>query len=208
MSKNQKIFFFIDCYGAWAPELRRPIETIGYDQYLNSVVKAIVSLSSRIEDIYISGGMFDSLNRTECETTKPELEKRLREYGLNFSIKSDEDSFTTIENMKTFLETWQNKFSHTIPVITVDTVRYETNCYIFEYFCQKLNIQGLKAREVIIPFPRLDDHPDSTYETQQEKIMLIKEKGVDYVLKLQQELRKDHILKNKELKEAEWNKRS
>lgn len=193
MEKNKKYLVWMNCYGAWAPELRHPIETIGYNSYLNDFIEAIVPLASEVADIYISGGMYDSLDRTECETTKPELEKRFRKLGLNFLIKTDEKSVTSIDIMERFLTTWKNQYPDTIPILFVDEPRYETNCFTFEYFCQKYGINNLDAKSVIISLARLDNHPNSTLETQAEKLKLMKEKGVEYVNGLEHKDRKEYL---------------
>ena len=192
-----KILFWVNCYGAWAPEDRSPVETLGYDQYLNDVVGAIASLKNRIGEIFISGGMYDKKGRTECETVKPELEKRLIKFGINKEIKTDEESVTSASIMKKFLTRWKEEYSDLTPVIFVDQVRLEVNTFTFEHFCKELKIKNLNTKSVIVPIKRLDDHPHSTTEAQGKKLKLMKERGIDYVENLECEARKEHILRKK-----------
>lgn len=187
----------MNCYGGWAPELRHPIETIGYDQYLNAVVISIEILKDQVEAFYISGGMYDSLHRTECETVKPELAKRLAEKNVEIDINTDEESVTNAMIMKKFLSTWKEKYSRCTPIIFVDEVRYEINNFTFEYYCKELGIDGLNARDVVVPIARLDIHPHSTVEKQTEKLNLMREKGVEYVENIELEVRKEHLKKKK-----------
>ncbi len=191
----------MNCYGAWDPERRHAVETKGYDQYLNAVVDKISTLKDQIMAFWISGGMYDSLHRTECETVKPELEKRLAEKNIKLEINTDEESITSAMIMEKFLSTWQKEFSDCDAIIFVDKVRYEINKFTFEYFCKKLGIKGLIAQAVVIPIDRSDIHPHSTPEFQAKKLALMKEKGVPYVESLEKEVRKEH-LKNKETNET------
>lgn len=195
MKDKKKYLIWMNCYGGWAPEFRSSIETKGYDQYLNEFVRKITPLKNKIKAIYISGGMYDPLGRTECETTKPELEKRMTSAGIEFPIDSDEESVTSASIMEKFLTVWKEKFFETIPLLFVDEVRYEINCFTFHYFCQKLKIEDLKAENVIIPLARLDDHPNSTKEMQDKKLKLMQEKGVAYVEELERKARKEHLKK-------------
>lgn len=192
---NKKILFWVNCYGAWDPESRWSIETIGYDQYLSAVVRSIEVLKDRIEAFYISGGMYDSKSRVECETVKPELEKRLSEKNIKLDINTDEESITSVMIMKKFLETWKEKYTKCEPIIIVDKVRYEVNKFTFEYFCKELKITSISVVDTIIPFERLDNHPNGTTEKQAEKLKLMKEKGVEYVESIIKEARKEHLKK-------------
>lgn len=192
------MFICMNCYGSWAPELRHPIETIGYDQYLNAFVEAATLFKDRIADIYISGGMFDENNMTECETTKPELEKRFKNKGIEINIKVDEDSFTSASIMKKFLTTWQTSYRDCLPLLFVDENRYETNSYFFNEFCRDLDISDLKLLDTIVPLPRLDNHPHSTKDYQKQKIAIMKEKGIDFMEKSELEKRKVHVEKRKQ----------
>lgn len=185
----------MNCYGAWAPELRHPIETVGYNQYLNVFVGAVFVLKDQIEAVYISGGMYDSLDRTECETVKPELLRRFEEKNIPFSIQTDEESITSTMIMKKFLETWKNEYAKCTPIIFVDEVRYEINKFTFEYYCKEFGIDGLKSRDAVAPIARLDIHPRSTVEKQAEKLALMKKKGVEYVENIELEVRKKHLKK-------------
>ncbi|MCX6810619.1 MAG: hypothetical protein NTY30_02710 [Candidatus Berkelbacteria bacterium] len=192
---NKKVLIWMNCYGAWDPESRHKVETTGYDQYLNTVVKKISTLKNRIAAFWISGGMYDSLHRTECETVKPELKKRFDANNINLEISTDEDSITSAMIMKKFLQVWKDKYFDCEPIIFVDQVRYEINKYTFEHYCKELGIKKLEAEKVIIPVERLDIHPNSTPEFQSRKLTLMKEKGVEYVEELEKEVRKEHLKK-------------
>lgn len=190
---SKKFLFWMNCYGAWDPKARHPIETKGYDQYLNAVVGKIATLEDQITAFWISGGMYDSLHRTECETVKPELKKRLAEKNIKLKINTDEESITSAMIMKKFLSTWKEKYADCEPIIFVDKVRYEINKYTLGYYCDELGISNLQAEQVIVPIERSDIHPYSTPEKQAEKLRLMKEKGVEYVEKLILEARKEHL---------------
>jgi hypothetical protein len=180
----------MNCYGSWDPEHRHPIETIGYNDYLDAVVTATTLFKSRIKHFYISGGMKDTVNKTECETTKPELERRLREKNItDIAIQSDEKSLTSMSIVREFLTTWQEKFSECQPILFVDQVRYENNCYTLTYFAEKLGLTIPPAREIIVGIPRLDIHPNSTPEAQSKKLAYMKEHGVEAVEKMEIEQR-------------------
>lgn len=181
MKKYEKYLVWMNCYGSWAPELRRSIETKGYDQYLDVFVKKIRPWKEQIRAIYISGGMLDAKSRTECETTRPELENRLKRIKINIPIQTDEESVTSISIVRKFLETWQREFPDCTPVLFCDEVRAETNRFVLKYFAQKMDIEGLVAEEIIVPLPRLDDHPHSTKEFQTAKLRLLQEIGVEAV---------------------------
>ena len=86
MNTPLKIIAWINCYGAWAPDLRHPVETIGYDQYLEGATNALVALNEHIKAIYVSGGMIDQVGRTECETTVPEILRRLNRKGVHDTV--------------------------------------------------------------------------------------------------------------------------
>lgn len=189
---NKKVLVWMNCYGGWAPNLRQPIETIGYNQYLNDFVEAVSIIADQIEAIYISGGMYDSLNRTECETVRPELEKRLQKVGINIEIQTDENSLTSASIMYKFLKTWKEKYSDCVPILFVDAVRYKINMFTCEYYCKELKID-LNPIDVLVPLIRLDNNQNSTLEAQDKKLQVIKEKGVEYVEKLELEIRKGHI---------------
>jgi hypothetical protein len=189
---NKKVLVWMNCYGGWAPKLRQPIETIGYNQYLNDFVEAMSIIADQIEAIYISGGMYNSLNRTECETVKPELEKRLQKVGINIKVQTDEKSLTSASIMHEFLNTWKEKYSDCIPILFVDAVRYKTNTFTCEYYCKELKID-LNPIDVLVPLMRLDNNQNSTQEAQDKKLQAMKEKGVEYVEKLELEIRKEHI---------------
>lgn len=187
---NKKYLIWMNCYGGWDPSLRSEIETAGYSQYLDAFVDKVFLIEDQIGAIYISGGMHDSLGRTECETTKPELEKRFGAKGLNIEINVDEESVTSQMVLVKFLETWQKKCSEMQPLLFVDENRYETNLFVFKYYVLKMKL-GLVAEEVIIPLPRADDHPHSTKEFQAKKIEKMKELGVEEVGRLEIEARRN-----------------
>lgn len=187
-----KILVWVNCYGSWAPGLRHPVETIGYDQYLEAVTRAITSVQDRVELIYVSGGMRDAMGRTECETTVPELQRRLRERGVShLVIKTDEGSITSMSIVKKFLQTWQAHHPKTIPLLFCDQVRYDTNAYSLEYFAKKFGYSIPPVNELLVPFPRLDNHPNSTPEKQAEKLKYLQEKGVEEVERLEIEARRN-----------------
>lgn len=185
------------CYGGWAPDLRSRIEIRGHDEYLNGVVDFVVKNNKNIVSFFISGGMFDSKGRTECETVRPELIRRLAVKGIQINIETDKKSITGQEIMEKFLSTWQSEYSDADPVLFVDQVRAEVNRYSFHYYCKKLGIDNLNE-DVIHPLHRLDDHPDSTLEKQAKKLKMMKEKGVDFVEKEERKIRLE-LAKNSEI---------
>jgi len=176
--KDQKILFWMNCYGGWDPSLRHPIETIGYDQYLDAFVNIVDLLSDRVGVILISGGTKDQFRRTECETTKPELEKRLKSLGISTNILTDEESVTSQMILAKFLKTWQEEYNDFLPLLFVDDNRFLTNLFVFEHYAKKYGI-NLKPRDVIVPLQRIDNHPHSTKEFQAEKIKKMKELGIE-----------------------------
>jgi hypothetical protein len=178
----------MNCYGAWDPKLRSEVETFGYNQYLAAFVDKVELWKNEIGAIYISGGMKDSLGRTECETTKPELLKRFAGKGLSFEILTDEESVTSQMILVKFLETWQSKYGEMIPFLFVDENRYETNKFVLKYYIEKLGIE-LNIDEILIALPRKDDHPNSTIEFQEKKIQMMRELGVEEVGRLEKEAR-------------------
>ncbi|HVQ44257.1 MAG TPA: hypothetical protein VMT30_04810 [Candidatus Saccharimonadia bacterium] len=192
MSKTApKILAWINCYGGWTPELRHPVETIGYDQYLESIANALAALEGRIEAVYVSGGMRDPAGRTECETTIPEISRRLQRRGVSgLSMNADEQSLTSITIARKFLELWQAKYAGCIPLLFCDQARYETNAYVLKQFAETSRRDLPPIHEVLIPIPRLDNHPNSTPEKQAEKLRHLKEKGIEAVEKLEIEARR------------------
>jgi len=191
---NKAILAWINCYGAWDPINRSPVETIGYDQYLDGVVRALGVLDGRLQAVYIAGGMYDSLGKTECETVAPELLRRLRSNNSAVSeIAADEMSVTSIGIARTFLQTWQEKHSDTIPLLFCDQVRYATNAYVLEYFIKELSIPAPPVVEMLVPIERLDTHPNSTPGKQAEKLATLREKGVLECERIELEARKEHV---------------
>ena len=186
MKDNPRILIWINCYGAWAPDLRQPIETIGYDQYLSGVTSAVVSLKDQVDTIYVSGGLLDKNGRSECATTIPELQRRLSTVGVSrVTIQADESSITSISIARKFLEVWHSEYPETIPMLFCDQVRYETNLFILDHL-KKVNQYVLPPlREILIPIPRLDNHQNSTPEKQAEKLNHMRQLGVDEVERLQ-----------------------
>jgi hypothetical protein len=177
----QPIIAWINCYGAWDPSLRHPIETIGYDQYLTAVVAALAPLKDRVEQIYISGGMLDEAGRTECATVKPELTRRLRLAGIEVPIVTDEDSVTSVEIAKKFVTTVLAHYPNHIPLLFVDAVRAEVNNYVVDHYFTEAGKPLASTRTVVVPLPRLDIHPNSTPEVQQAKLAEMKEKGIEVI---------------------------
>jgi len=191
---QKPILAWMNCYGSWAPELRQPIETIGYNEYLNAVVDALVVLKDRVEVLYVSGGMYDQNGKTECETTIPELIKRLQAKGVtSLEIIADEKSVTSITIVKTFLTVWQEKYQDHLPILFTDEARYATNAYTLRYFSDKFGLQIPPIGEILIPIPRKDCHQNSTPEKQAEKLRLLKEQGVEEVERMEMDARKEHL---------------
>lgn len=179
---NQKTIIWINCYGAWDPIHRSEVETKGYNQYLDSVVELIFSKKENIDIIIISGGMVDFQNRTEVETVKPELEKRLNKKNIKIPIETDEESITTIAIARKFVQTLKNKYPDHQAFLVCDDVRYTLNCYLVEYFTRRESYYKLiPADKYVIAFNREDDNPHSTYEYQNSKLEEMKNLGVEYV---------------------------
>ncbi|HSI20749.1 MAG TPA: hypothetical protein VLA04_03545, partial [Verrucomicrobiae bacterium] len=127
------IVAWINCYGHWDPENRNPVETAGYDQYLTGVTQALYALQDRVGAVYISGGMYDSLHRTECATTAPEILRRLSALKSNIrTILADESSVTSISIAKKFLDTWEKEYPNHAPLLFCDEVRFPANAYVLE----------------------------------------------------------------------------
>lgn len=179
--QNQPIIAWINCYGAWDPNLRHPIETIGYDQYLSAIVAALAPLKERVDQIYISGGMFDELGRTECETVQPELVHRLTRAGITTPITIDEESVTSVEIAKKFVTTVTQHYPNHTPLLFVDSVREAVNQYVIEHYYTEAGKPLTSAQTVIVPLPRLDIHPQSTPEAQAAKLALMKEQGIEAI---------------------------
>jgi len=178
--ENKKIIFWLNCYGHWQPETRQPIEMIGYNQYLNAFIKAVVLLKDRIEAIYISGGLLNSQGQSEAETLKLEIKKRLNSTKINLPIYLDEKSLSTITITRVFVKTIKEKYPNYIPILVCDEVRYKTNCYLIEYFSKQFNFK-LDPKETVLPLPRIDTHPNSTIEAQSQKLQAMKLEGVEEI---------------------------
>lgn len=186
MSEPSRILVWVNCYGAWDPQLRHPVETIGYDQYLEAIANSLVALKNRLAVVYVSGGMRDAKGRTECATTVPELAHRLvRKGAAGITIKADEDSLTSMTVAKTFLNTWQGQHPECTPILFCDQVRFHVNAYTLAYYAGKFGYFMPPLQELLIPLARPDTHPNSSPEKQAEKLKLLKEKGVEEVERLE-----------------------
>lgn len=178
---NTPLLIWINAYGSWDPELRDPVETIGYNQYLNEVASHLAVLKDRVQAVYLSGGMKDANGQTEAATTIPELEKRLAARGVTLTIQADEQSLTSISIVKKFLQTWQEQYAECHPLLFCDEVRYATNAYVLEQLAQQQGITLPPVNQVLVSIKRLDIHPNSTQEKQQEKLERMRERGIDAV---------------------------
>lgn len=181
MNHDKRVLAWINCYGGWNPDLRDPAETRGYDQYLDGVVHHLNDLEGGIEAIYLSGGMLDSDGQTECETTGPELKKRLSKIGINLPIQYDEESVTSPSIARKFLQTWREEYTGCQPILFTDKVRFITNAYSLKYFSQKYQIELPPIEKILIPIERLDIHPHSTIEYQKQKLERMKKEGVEAI---------------------------
>jgi hypothetical protein len=177
--QTSSVLVWINCYGAWDPLNRKPVEMIGYDQYLDGIVSALEVIKEKIESIHLSGGMLDEMGRTECATTKPELEKRLKAVGINCPIIVDEESITSAEIVKKFLATISTQ-PDTTPLLFCDMVRTETNTFYLEEYAKQFNVT-INTRDILVPIARLDNHPNSTPEAQSEKLAEMKQQGIDAI---------------------------
>ena len=179
---DKPILAWMNCYGAWAPELRDPIETAGYSEYLDAVVDHLAVLKSRLSALYVSGGMRDEQGRTECETTIPELRKRLEVKGItDLEIVADEESLSSITIDRIFLRTWRDRYSDHYAILFCDEARYPTNAYVLEYFGAMFGIELPPISEILIPLNRRDIHPNSRPEVQVKKLLEMKMLGVEEV---------------------------
>jgi hypothetical protein len=188
------ILAWVNSYGPWDPNARTPVETAGCDHYLDEVVHTLSLFKNRITDIYLSGGLYDQQDRTECETVGPELKKRLATQGMGrcpFHI--DEASVTSISIVRTFVQTWHASYPHHLPILFTDEARYETNAYALEYFIKKYALSFPPINEILIPIKRLDNHPDSTPERQAAKLKRMKKLGVEVVEQENLVTRKEHL---------------
>lgn len=180
---NNKVLVWINCYGDWDPENRDPVQMIGYDRYLESCVRAILLLRNRIEKVYLSGGMKNLNDQAECETTKPELEKRLADNGVNdLVIDTDDMCLTSADAIKKLLVCWKEKYSDSSPLYFCDEARYQTNSFIFNSYCDELRITNLESKNVIVPIERIDNHPNSGNEMQQKKMESMLKNGPDCIM--------------------------
>lgn len=170
-----RIIAWINCYGAWDPQHRHPLETLGYDQYLDGVVQRLRPLADRVTAIYLSGGMLDAEGKSECETTEPELAKRLAAVGISVPIHPDEESLTTTTIVRTFLKTAREQYPQETPLLFVDDARYDMNLFLLGYFGVS------EARSIVVPLPRVDSSPQSTRESQTTKINRMREEGVEKI---------------------------
>lgn len=193
MREPKSIFAWINCYGGWDPGLRTPIETIGYDQYLDGIVKALTPFKDRVTGIVVSGGMRDVLGRTECETTKPELQLRFSIAGFTAlpEIESDEHSITSISIARAFVRRAAKGSTNTSYLLFVDSVRYESNLYTVDYFCEQYSYPIQDVRQCVVPIPRLDDHPHSSKEFQDKKLLLMKERGIEAIEQEEKDRRRE-----------------
>lgn len=187
----QSIVAWINCYGAWDPINRKPVEMIGYNHYLDGVVSALALVKDRVKAIHLSGGMLDEQGRTECATTKPELERRLKAVGIMTPITTDEDSITSAEIVKRFVTAINAEYKDYTPLLFCDMVRRETNNFLLEEYA-KLAGAPVTSRDIIVPIERLDSHPNSTPEVQKEKLAQMKEQGIEAIDDQIAEARRKH----------------
>lgn len=179
--QSKPLLIWINCYGTWDPQLRDPVETEGYNQYLNAIAEYLSTIKEQIDTIYISGGMLDTLGRTECQTVKPELEQRLSSIGITTSIQTDEESLTSISIVKKTIATWHDRFPNHQLILICDSVRAEVNKYVLEQVLAQHNVTDVAADNIVVSFPRKDTHPHSTPEFQAKKLQAMKEKGIDAI---------------------------
>lgn len=193
---EKPILAWVNCYGAWAPDLRHATETMGYSQYLDGVANAIACLGDMVAAVYLSGGMYDAKDRTECETTAPELLRRLKAAGSPVTtITADEASVTSIAIARTFLQVWQSDHKDKTPVLFCDEARYGTNAYVLEELAKELHIDLTPVVEVLFPVRRVDVHPNSSPAKQAEKLEVMKREGIAAVEAKEMEARQEHVAK-------------
>ncbi|MEI6477689.1 MAG: hypothetical protein WCO52_01765 [bacterium] len=191
---SKPLVVWINCYGAWDPEHRPKLENDGYGEYLDGVVDLLLAHKDTVSAVHISGGMYDSQGKTECETTIPELEKRLAAKGVSgWAFMADERSVTSISIVRTFLQAWKNEYPGHDALLVIDEVRYPTNAYALEYLAEKMEMQIPPSDQVLVSIPRPDTHPHSTPEFQAKKLEEMKEKGVEEVEREGMEARKEHL---------------
>jgi hypothetical protein len=188
---SPSILAWVNCYGGWSPELRHPIETIGYDQYLAGVTDALISLKGRLQAVYVSGGMRDEHGGIECDTTIAELQRRLKAKGVTgLAFHPDPDSLTSITIARKFIQTWQAEYAACAPILFCDQARSATNAYALGQLARELGAPLPPTIDVLVPIPRLDRHPNSTPDKQAEKLKLMQERGLDEVERLELEARR------------------
>lgn len=156
----------------------------GYDEYLTAAVKTIENLKPPVKAIHLSGGMLDENGLTECQTVKPELEKRLRECGITTPIITDEESLTTISIAKKFVSTYLHQYPAYKPLLFTDEVRAEVNRYAVGYFLKQAGESIESVDDMVVPLPRHDTHPHSTIEFQRKKLEEMKKRGIEEVDKV------------------------
>ncbi len=192
----RKILFWVNCYGGWDPDRRNPLETIGYNHYLNQVVEALVVLKDQLGAIHVSGGMYDDKGQTEIETTIPELKRRLRLQGIQTEIHGDDESVTSISIVKKCLSTLKHYYPDDAPILVSDTFRAEINRYTVQEVAAQLGLV-VEPRKVVLAFDRQDDHPHSTIEQQAKKLARMKKIGADAMEREDMAERQAHIKKKK-----------
>jgi hypothetical protein len=194
VSGPKPVLAWVNCYGAWNPNERPLLETIGYHNYLNGVADSISLFSHRLAAIYLSGGMRDNAGRTECETTAPELTRRLRTLRILERVRRDESTVTTIGIVRNFLTTARDGYLDHELLLFCDTARYQMNCYLVSYFAEQLSLElPAKPEGIVVPILRLDLHPDSAAEVQASKLQTMKEQGVEAIEAGQMKERGSHL---------------
>jgi hypothetical protein len=188
----KNIYCWVNCYGAWDPLIRDPIETIGYDSYLTSVAHAIALLGERVVGCTVSGGAKDALGRVEVDTVIPELQRRLGERGVHVAVTPDERNQVSLSSMaiaRNFIQHMVD-FPELHHLLFVDVVRYESNLWVVEQLAAEVGIELASPRAHVVPVARLDQHPSSTPQFQADKLALMKQQGIAEIEQVEYEVRK------------------
>ena len=179
MGMKQPILAWANSYGAWAPDVRHPLEVIGHNDYLNGLADAVSILKSRVSLLYVSGGQRDVKGLSECDTVIPELNRRLeRRVVRSVRIISDDESQDGIAVINTFLAVWQADYARHQPLLFTDEARYAVNAYLLDFLAKKMGFE-LQPEHVLVPIRRLDIHPSSSPAYQAHKLVRLKREGLE-----------------------------
>lgn len=193
MEEVQNVLAWLMCYGHWNPAYRPPLETIGHNQYLDKFVESMIPIKERVDYIYISGGVIDSRGKTEYQTVKPELDRRLSEVDLKVPLLADVGSIVDISSIKTFCKTLKETYSNHTPLLFCSSARYQVDYFLLDYFGKQFGL-SLNPAATVVPLSVIDIRPDSHPRTLEDLMKRMRAEGVEKVESQEVDKRRVRIL--------------